>query len=320
MPGQFHTLLLLALPASGKSEVRTFLTAVDPARFHMGDTVQLDDYPYVHLQLRIDDELAALGCERPYHAYKGGPFKDPHEWGGLARLVDEDYHELLSGKAERPADAARRLFARFDKASVAAGGKPKFDALPAATRDALAQAIEEEAQQLFADKAAICPATLDGKTIVIEFARGGPADKGLPLPEGYGYAGSLPHLSPTLLSHAAILYIWVTPEESRRKNRARARPDGDGSILFHGTPEVVMHGEYGCDDMEYLLGNARREGTIFVESGGQAFDVPTERLDNRQDKTSFLRGEPAEWPAEEVKVLSAELEKACERLFEKVKG
>jgi len=50
----FDTLLLLALPASGKSEVRTYLTARDPARFHMGPTVQLDDYPYVHLQIRAD--------------------------------------------------------------------------------------------------------------------------------------------------------------------------------------------------------------------------------------------------------------------------
>ena len=63
----FHTLLLLALPASGKSEVRTFLDQRDPVAFHMGPTVQLDDYPYVHLQLLVDEALVAMGEERLYH-------------------------------------------------------------------------------------------------------------------------------------------------------------------------------------------------------------------------------------------------------------
>ena len=46
-------LLLLALPASGKSEVRRYLASLTPEQcrrdFHMGPTVQLDDYPYVHM-------------------------------------------------------------------------------------------------------------------------------------------------------------------------------------------------------------------------------------------------------------------------------
>src|SRR5438445_6161715 len=46
-------LLLLALPASGKSEVRRYLASLSPEQcrgdFHLGPTVQLDDYPYVHM-------------------------------------------------------------------------------------------------------------------------------------------------------------------------------------------------------------------------------------------------------------------------------
>ena len=49
-------LLLLALPASGKSEVRRYLANLTPAQcrddFHLGPTVQLDDYPYVHMMRR----------------------------------------------------------------------------------------------------------------------------------------------------------------------------------------------------------------------------------------------------------------------------
>ncbi|MDX9719860.1 MAG: hypothetical protein RBU37_03870, partial [Myxococcota bacterium] len=63
----FDTLLLLALPASGKSEVRTFLREHNPEQYHMGPTVQLDDYPYVHFQLMIDEELAMMDLPRMFH-------------------------------------------------------------------------------------------------------------------------------------------------------------------------------------------------------------------------------------------------------------
>lgn len=56
-----NVLLLLALPASGKSEVRKVLVSLTPERcrkdFHMGETVQLDDYPYVEF-MRFVDEVA----------------------------------------------------------------------------------------------------------------------------------------------------------------------------------------------------------------------------------------------------------------------
>ncbi len=61
------TLLLLALPASGKSEVRRYLAKLTPDQcredFGLGPTVQLDDFPYVHIMRRIDEELGRRGQE-----------------------------------------------------------------------------------------------------------------------------------------------------------------------------------------------------------------------------------------------------------------
>ena len=115
----FDTLLLLALPASGKSEVRAFLTSKNPDIFHMGPTIQLDDYPYVHFQLLVDEALLELGQPRIYHSEddqggRNGPFIDAFDWPALIELINEDYAEILAGKAENPTHAAKRLFERLD--------------------------------------------------------------------------------------------------------------------------------------------------------------------------------------------------------------
>ena len=316
MPEIYDTLLLLALPASGKSEVRTYLSEKDPKGFHMGPTVQIDDYPYVHLQLCIDDELAEMGRPRLFHSYLGGPFTSPHDWGALVCLLNDDYANLRAGHAERPKSAARDLFVRLDRALVQAGGEERMSKLPADVIDELARRLEPEARKFSDALAEHCvPGALDGKTLVIEFARGGPEGSDFPLPDGYGYAGSVRYLAPEILASAAILYIWVSPEESRRKNRARARPDGQGSILFHGTPEDVMYQEYGCDDMEYLMGQAEVEGTLRMVSHGKRFNIPVARFDNRVDKTSFLRKAPADWTQDEIDSIHSGITEACDRLW-----
>jgi hypothetical protein len=320
VPDIFDTMLLLALPASGKSETRAYLTAKDPAEFHMGPTVQLDDYPYVHLQIVVDDVLAGLGHPQAFHhpqtaSQRNGPFQDAREFSGLIHLINEDYAELRTGRPERPENPARRLLERFDAASEAVGARPKFRAMSADLRGQIERGIADEARTLFEEKAAACPASLAGMTIVIEFARGGPPGDSYPLPEGYGYRGALPHLSREILERAVVLYIWVTPEESRRKNRARARPGADGSILFHGTPEVVMVQEYSRCDMAWLVETAPVPGTVRVEAHGRTFDVPVERFDNRQDLTTFLREDPSLWQPADIARIHGALKGACDRLW-----
>jgi hypothetical protein len=297
--------LLLALPASGKSEVRKYLAGVSPERcvsdFGMGQTVQLDDYPYVHLMRRIDDELARVGRERLFFQAADRPFQDPHEWGTLIELLNEDYDDLTRRPTERPASAAQWLFGRIDAAAAKAGARVKLGGLPPTDLDALAAAIETEAAGLHADKVAGYPDALDGKTVVVEFARGGADGSTMPLRPPFGYAHSLSMLSPALLSKASILYIWVTPEESRRKNYERTDPNDPGSILHHGVPIAVMLGDYGCDDMAWLIESSDRPDTVRVEAHGRAWRLPVARFDNRVDRTTFVRGPRDAWkPADEA--------------------
>lgn len=320
----FDTLLLLALPASGKSEVRNFLTAKDPEIFHMGETIQIDDYPYVHVQLVIDEELVAMGEPRIYHheddaGGRNGPFIDSYDWPALVQLLNEDYHEIRTGVAENPKNAAARLFQRLDTAAVLVGGKAKIADLSLDVRVKLEEKLEEEARELFEAKQANAMKGREGKTIVIEFARGGPAGVS-PLPKHYGYAGTLPALSDEILKHAAILYVWVTPEESRRKNQERARPGEDKSILFHETPMSVMLQDYGCDDMLELMEKSDRENTLKIVKSDKTFYVPIARFDNRRDLTTFARKDRKDWTEAEMSALDNGIREAALKLWDVYKA
>jgi hypothetical protein len=322
MSRPLEIVLLLALPASGKSEVRKYLARVPAAEalrdFHMGPTVQLDDYPYVHLMRRIAEELRQQGQDGIFFDSSDQPMKDARDWGTLIELLNEDYEHLHAHPKIEPASAAAWLFERFDAARTRVGAPPALGRLPAQVRSRLSDAVEADAAQLLADKQAeIDKATdLRGKTLVVEFARGGPQGSSMPLPAPLGYRYSLARLSDAMLECASILYIWVTPEESRRKNEERARPgrEGDASILHHGVPIAVMLGDYGTDDMSWLVETSDRQGTVRVEARGKVFHVPVARFDNRVDKTTFVRDDPSRWPASSVQALHSGLRDALERL------
>ncbi len=316
------TVLLTALPASGKSEVRRYLALQDPGAavrdFHMGPTVQLDDYPYVHLMRRISEEMAGAGMEPLFFPSNDQPFREPRDWGTLVELVNGDYHDLRARPSLDPPSAAKWLFDRLDAARRKVGADPALGKLPAGAREGLAATLEEEARELLREKLEGIPDTLEGKTIVIEFARGGPDGSSMPLPEPYGYRYSFARLSDEILTRASVLYIWVTPEESRRKNEERAKPgpEGDASILHHGVPIAVMLGDYGTDDMGWLVEASDRPGTVRVETRGKTYHLPVARFDNRTDLTTFVREDRAAWPADKVKAIHGELRRALESLSE----
>ena len=84
-------LLLLALPASGKSEIRRYLDSLDPevrsAEMGLGSLVHLDDYPYVLFMRRVSQKLRRLGLDPVFFASDEAPLADPRLWGTLMSLA-----------------------------------------------------------------------------------------------------------------------------------------------------------------------------------------------------------------------------------------
>ena len=313
-----EVLLLLALPASGKSEVRRYMANLTPEQcrdeMHLGPTVQLDDYPYVHMMRRISQELRKRGHDGVFFDSDDLPMKESRDWGTLIELLNEDFDDLLHRRKASPASAAAWLLDRMDRARAKVGAVPAFGRLPAALRAELVASLEPEAADLVRDKNAGVPDTLAGKTVVIEFARGGPDGAAKPLPAPLGYQYSLATLSDEILKRASILYVWVEPEESRRKNHERTDPNDPGSILNHGVPMAVMLGDYGTDDMAWLIEHSGRPDCVKITSRGKQHLIPVARFDNREDKTTFVRGERSRWKPGDIQALHSGLAEALARL------
>jgi hypothetical protein len=297
-PNYFDTVLLLALPASGKSEVRRYMMHIDKEKrieqFHLADTVQLDDYPYVEFMRETDDALVEIGEERRFFKAADQGFHHGQEWGTLMKLVSEDYKVIKNPSLPAPTAEPELLFSRIDAARAKVGLSPAFASLSDESRKRLAELMRKKVEWVVNELFSRRPASLEGKTVVIEFARGGPQGSTMPLKDTHGYQYSLGQLSSEILEKAAVLYIWVDPEESRRKNQARAIPH-ENTILFHAAPESVMLNDYGCDDMAHLIETSSVPNTITIRSDGKDFILPIGRFDNRVDKTTFVRDDPSSW-------------------------
>jgi hypothetical protein len=86
------------------------------------------------------------------------------------------------------------------------------------------------------------PTYHDKMTTLVEFARGGEN----------AIHHALTFLSDEMLSKASLVYINVPYEESVRKNRKRARPGQEDSILYHSLPDEKMEFYYKTNDWEQL--------------------------------------------------------------------
>jgi hypothetical protein len=126
-------------------------------------------------------------------------------------------------------------------------------------------------------------------TVVLEFSRG--AEQG-------GYRAAYRHLSRGILQRAACLYVRVSYEESRRKNRKRFNPQRPDSLLEHGLSDEKLERLYHDDDW----GAFAAGDPDFLEP--QGVRVPYAVLENEDDVTT--RGGEA---------LYARLELALERLW-----
>jgi hypothetical protein len=311
------TLLLLALPASGKSELRRYLGSVDPEvasrDFGLGPTVQLDDYPYVHLMRRISEEALRLGAPPVFFAANDQPFLDGRDWATLTALINED-HAALGTAPAVPRQPTIWILERLTTARRSAGLPGVLDELPGSALRTLESRLDQEVAELADQRSATLRAYEPGlSTVLIEFARGGPEGAVAPLREPDGYAYSLSRLSPAILRRSRVLYVWVTPEDSRRRNEERAHPGpaGDASILQHGVPGDVMRQNYGSDDFLWLLDRGGGDA-VDVSADGDTYRLPTAVFDNRADHTSFLRAEPDSWDPGRVAALHEALAEAFE--------
>ena len=228
-------LMFCALPASGKSESRRFFKSLTPeemSQFHLGDSsTQVDDYPYVDALEKID-----VFCKETLDTTI---FKDPntrlflngYEWGVLTYLINEDYLDLKKLDKKIPEefekDPVKWLFDRYDAASEKTGKVPRrFEELEKKSDKTKFAEFKKKCfdlcKTLLHDKYDNIPESLEGKTIIFEFSRGGEKGSSFPLPAPYGYQYTLSLFDDEILNNANILYIWVTPEQSFNKNKQRA--------------------------------------------------------------------------------------------------
>ena len=109
----------------------------------------------------------------------------------------------------------------------------------------------------------------DGMTTLVEFARGGE----------HGLGEAFSYLHEEILKRARIIYIKVSYEESFRKNRRRARPGLEDSILYHSLPDEKMEFYYKANDWEKLTS----KDPNFIDIKG--FKVPYMAFENEPEKT-----------------------------------
>jgi hypothetical protein len=107
-------------------------------------------------------------------------------------------------------------------------------------------------------------------SIFIEFARGG----------ANGFAEAFSYLSDEILRRAVIVYVSVPYEESFKRNRRRARPGQEDSILFHSLPDEKMEKYYMVNDWEKLSGG-KNDGIIEI----RGHRVPFAVFQNEPEKT-----------------------------------
>jgi hypothetical protein len=174
---KLDTLLLLALPASGKSEIRRYLENVDPAAalcdFGLGPTVQLDDYPYVQLMQLLNRELVIAGGPPLFFNPSDGLLIEPRDWAALARMLSQDYAHPGAPPPE-PSHPTADLLNRFDEARSAIGSKPVTTLIDTAMSLALARALDHEVASFSQSLAAGLRRHTRGSTVMVEFARGAP--------------------------------------------------------------------------------------------------------------------------------------------------
>lgn len=90
----FETLILIARPAAGKSEIIHYLKGKQPQerleRFHIGQISEIDDFPMLWTWFEEDDLLEEMGHER-LHTTPEGYFRWRYLWDLLIRRINLEH-------------------------------------------------------------------------------------------------------------------------------------------------------------------------------------------------------------------------------------
>ena len=329
-------LMFSSLPASGKSESRCYLKSLSKSeteKFHLGDTsTQVDDYPYVDAMRKIDSISKKILGYPIFYSDETIRLFSGYDWGTLVYLINDDYFDIKKCNSKIPSiylnDPVEWLFNRFDVASVKTRNLPaRFFNLRKKIGEEKYNEFKKECYDIcntiLKDKYNNIPNSLEGKTIVFEFSRGGYQGSSFPLKEPYGYEYSLSLFDEEILRNAYILYIWVTPEQSFNKNIQRGKEELEGKSqtvstqlsLTHCVPKEVMIGEYGCDDFDYLINKSPNKNYLPIMKNDVEIHVKCGRFDNRNDLTSDFRKPQSEWTKEQIKKMEDEMIKAFDDML-----
>lgn len=312
-PNHFPIMVLVALAASGKSELIKFMMKLlEEMRqaLHIGRLCFIDDFPIVDLMRAIDAGLVSLGWEPLFFLSPTGTFKDKNKaYRALIQMINFHY-VFLTGGGKYPVEPklmlhdidprVQTMLALLEEAWAMAGGRNLLfnpDGAPLIGEKDYTKLCQES---LVLPKVASiwekrCHQLVDiqgheaGVTFAIEFARGGEWEQPVPLPYGYGH--SFPALCSDILKSAVFMHLKVHPITAMVKNAQRFDPTNPESTLGHMVPAMVQMSDYGSDDFLHLLKNSSRPGCIDINVPGDGeYLCPAASLDNdTKDLTTWVR-------------------------------
>jgi|WetSurMetagenome_2_1015567.scaffolds.fasta_scaffold158505_2 hypothetical protein len=137
-PEVFEIILLNGRPAAGKSEIIDFLKKVPveerARRFHVGDFVEIDDFPFLWERFEDDDIFEAMGRSRLISdrtfTYEGKTlpgyvFKEKWFWNFLILKINAAYAKLLRDSSVR----RQTVFIEFSRGSEHGGFRTAYEYL-----------------------------------------------------------------------------------------------------------------------------------------------------------------------------------------------
>lgn len=123
----FDSILLIARPAAGKSEILDYLKRLPPeeraGRFHVGQFAEIDDFPMLWAWFEEDALLEKMGQPR-LHTDAEGYFKENYLWDLLIERISLEYQKRLRDLPESA--AGYTIFIEFSRGVEHGGYRSAF--------------------------------------------------------------------------------------------------------------------------------------------------------------------------------------------------